>query len=160
MRHVIVFALSVGLLSSSAAARQTGGTTAKPATKACSLLTKELAMKVSPSPNKAMFTIPPEESSLGKSGSACEYADITLQIDPFSPALIASESKKDKSWVQVPGVGDSAWFHDQKNGNAEFMASVGTRTFTIQMGIPAKSTAETIKPNVIALANAIVPKLK
>jgi hypothetical protein len=67
--------------------------------------------------------------------------------------------KNGPKWAAVSGVGDEAYFRD--NGRfAEFMGHVGTRTFTIQMGVPITSTAEKIKPNVITLANAIVPKLK
>jgi hypothetical protein len=68
-------------------------------------------------------------------------------------------SKRAANWVPVSGVGDRAYFNGDRN-YAELMGYMGRRTFTIQMGVPFQSTAENIKPNVIALANAIVPKLK
>jgi hypothetical protein len=115
-----------------------------------------------------VFDLPPDEETLGTSGSACEYGDIRLQIDAFGPEVIdrtakaqerGAGSKRAANWVPVSGVGDRAYFNGDRN-YAELMGYVGRRTFTIQMGVPFQSTAENIKPNVIALANAIVPKLK
>ena len=170
MRNVIASSLVIGLFAWSAAAEQapSGGAVGKPAVKACSLLTKDLAMKVSGAANKSVFDLPPDEETLGTSGSACEYGDIRLQIDAFGPEVIdrtakaqerGAGSKRAANWVPVSGVGDRAYFNGDRN-YAELMGYVGRRTFTIQMGVPFQSTAENIKPNVIALANAIVPKLK
>jgi hypothetical protein len=55
--------------------------------------------------------------------------------------------------------GVSGLVHNRGN-YAELIGAVGKRTFTIQLDMPFASTAETIKPNVITLANAIVEKLK
>jgi hypothetical protein len=160
MRNVVVLLFVLGLVSSSTAAGQArSGGAGKPAIKACSLLPKELAMKVSGDVNKRVFDLPPEEEPAGK-GSACHYADITLQIDPFTAAFIDQTAKKDAAWTPVAGVGDRAWFRDNKGHYAELMGHVAGRTFTIQMGIPFQSTVEKMKPNVIALAKAIVPQLK
>jgi hypothetical protein len=165
MRKVIASSLVIGLFASSAAAEQVGA--GKPAVKACSLLPKDLAMKVSGAANKSVFDLPPDEETVG-TGSACEYGDIRLQIDAFGPDVIdrtaksqerGAGSKRAANWVPVPGVGDRAYFNADRS-YAELMGYVGRRTFTIQMGVPFQSTAEAIKPNVIALANAIVPKLK
>lgn len=160
MRNLVVSLLAIGLLSSTGRADQTGGGAAgRPAIKACSLLTKELVMKFSGAANKAVFNLPPDEEPVGKSGSACEYADIRLQIDPFAWSVLEASAKKDKTWVPVPEVGDDAYFQAGRNF-AGLMALSGGHTFTIQMGVPFQSTAEKMKSNVIALAQAIVPKLK
>ena len=156
MRTVVISLFVAGLLASTGTAGQTGG---KPAIKACSLLTKELAMKFSGAANKAVFTLPPEEEPVGKSGSACEYADIRLQIDPFAWSVLEASAKKDKTWVSVSGVGEAAYFQGGRN-YAGLMARSGGHTFTLQVGVPFQSTAEQIKPNVIGLAQAIIPKLK
>jgi hypothetical protein len=133
----------------------------KSAIRACSLLPKELVMKVSGAVNKLVFDLPPQEEPIGKSGSACDYADITLQIDAFTPQRIEEIGKTNgKEWVPVSGVGDRAYFRNNKDRFAELIGSVGAHTFTIQMGVPFQGTAEGMKPNVIALANAIVPKLR
>lgn len=162
MRNVIVSFVAIGLFSSSATAWQarSGAAAGTPAIKACSLLSKELAMKVSGAANKAVFDLPPQEEPAGKSGSACNYADITLQIDAFTPASIDGMAKQPgKGWEPVAGVGDRAYFHGDRNF-AQLIGYVGGRTFTVELGVPFQSTAEKMKPNVITLANAIIPKLK
>lgn len=159
MRNVIASLLVIGLLSSSAAADQArSGGAGKPAIKACSLLSRDLVMKVSGAVNKAVFDLPPEEEQVGN-GSACDYADIRLQVDPFPWSVLEASAKKDKTWVPLSGIGDGAYFQGGRTF-AGLMGHVGGRTFTIQMGVPFQSTAEKIKPNVITLANAIIPKLK
>jgi hypothetical protein len=158
MRNVVVFVLITGLCSSSVAAGQGRGATGNSAIKACSFVPKDLALKVSGAENKRIFDLPSDEEPVGK-GSACEYGDIRLQIDAFPWATLDASAKKDKAWVQVSGVGDGAWFRDNRNF-AELMGRVGERTFTIQMGVPFQSTAEKMKPNVITLANSVVAKLK
>ena len=158
MRSVAICVLTVGVLSSSATAQQArSGAAPASSPKACSLLTKDLALKITGT-NKALFDLPPRETPIGK-GSECNWGDIQLQIDPFSWASLEGMGKNDKKWTEVSGVGDKAYFRE--NGRfAELMSHVGGRTFTIQLGVPVTSTAEKIKPNVITLANAIVPKLK
>jgi|RhiMethySRZTD1v2_1073278.scaffolds.fasta_scaffold00577_7 hypothetical protein len=162
MRNVVASVFVVGLFSLPVAAAQgrSGGSPASPGIKACSLLTKDLAMKVSGGVNKAVFDIPPSEEPAGKSGSACDYADIHLQIDPFSVSFVDATAQKDKTWVPVPGVGDRAWFHNNRDRFAELMVIANGHVLTIQQGVPFESTAEKMKPNVITLGQAIVPKLK
>lgn len=159
--QMFAFLLLIGSSALTAAdqARGSGGP-ATPGAGACSLLTRELVMKVSGSVNKLVFDLPPEEEPVGKSGSACHYADITLQIDAFTPDRIDEVAKNDKEWVPVSGVGDRAYFRNNKNNYAEVIGRVGARTFTIQLGVPFQSTAEKIRPNAITLANAIVAKLR
>jgi hypothetical protein len=45
-------------------------------------------------------------------------------------------------------------------GFAELYVRSGTHVFTIQMDVPTGRTSVSIQPNVIALAKAILPKLK
>jgi hypothetical protein len=134
----------------------------QPAIRACSLLTKELVLKVTAAANKKVLDlIPPEEESIGATGSACEYGDVRLQIDPFPPARVEELRKQQgKDWTPVPGVGDNAYFRDNRGRFAELIVAVGAHTFTVQMGVPIGGTADAIKPNVITVANAIVPKLR
>jgi hypothetical protein len=136
------------------------GADGKPATGACALLTRELAMKVSGAVNKIVFDIPPEEEPVGKTGSACHYAGITLQIDAFTPEAIDAIAKKDKEWAPVSGVADSAYYRNNRDTFAEIIGRVGKRTFTIQLSVPFQSTVEKVRPNAITLAHAIVGKLR
>ena len=161
MRNVVVVVLITSVFSFSAAARQgrsSAPAAGSPSVKACSLLTKELALKVS-SANKALFDIPPRESP-GESGkgSECNYGDITLQIDTFPWSTYEAAMKK--GGAPLAGVGDAALFRDNGGRMAELATRVGSHTAFIQMGVPITSTAEKFKPNVVTLANAIVPKLK
>ena len=158
MRMTVIAVLTIGLVSSSLAARQarSGGASA-PATGACSLLPKELALKVT-STNKALFNLPPRESSSGK-GTECNYGDITLRIDAFSWQSLKGMMNNGPKWAPVAGVGDESYFRDNRQF-AEFMGHVGPKTFMIQMGVPVGSTAEKIKPNVVTLATAIAERLK
>lgn len=139
------------------------GANAQSVPHACDLLTRELAMKVSVAANKAVFDLPPERDTSGTAGSSCDYGGITLQIDPVGPATVDSRSKqkgREGVWVSVPGVGNRAYFRDNRSIFAELMGVVGSRTFFIQMGVPFQGTAEGVRPNLVALANAIIPRLR
>ena len=132
------------------------------AVRACSLLTKELVLKVTPKKDTSMaFIVPAQEEAVGAGGSACEYGGIGLQIDPFTPERLETLRKSTgQSWAPVAGVGDSAYFRENGTSYAELYVTVGTHTMTIQMSVPTGNTPAAIKPNTIALANALVPKLR
>jgi len=133
----------------------------KPAVRACALLTRDVVTQVSPHEKQVLdlvLSIPPMEDSLGPSGSACSYGGITMQVDPFAPAVF--ERQRDKTWAAVTGVGDTAYFVDNKGRWAELYVSAAGRVLTIQMDVPMGRTVASIQPNVIALAKAILPKLK
>lgn len=160
MRTVIASLVILGLFSSTGMGQApSAGAAGGPAIKACSVLTKDLVMKFSGAPNKAVFNLPPNEEPVGKSGSACDFANIRLQIDPFTWATLEAAAKKDKM-TPVPAVGDAAYFGYRNSQFAEMMGRAGGHTFTIQLGVSFQSTPEQMKPNVIGLAQAIVPKLK
>jgi hypothetical protein len=127
---------------------------------ACSLLTRDLVMKVGTVEGKRTIDLlKPTEDDLGAIGSPCEYGGIGLQIDPFARAEQMRKSPE-KDWTPVTGVGDTAYFHNNANRWAELFVWTGAHHFTIQMGVPTGSTADAIKPNTIALASEIIPKLK
>jgi hypothetical protein len=163
MRHVVASLLVVTCFAPETLALQSGSGAApgRNAVSACSLLTKELVTQVTPYDKQAfaaVMLVPPMEDSVGPSGSACSYGGITMQIDPFAPAVF--EKQRDKTWALVPNVGDGAYFRDNKGRWAELYARTGARVLTIQMDVPTGRTAASIQPNTIALANALLPKLK
>jgi hypothetical protein len=164
MRRLVVSFLVIGCFARSASALPPEGASAagKSAMSACSLLTKELVTKVSPEDKEALdlvMSIPPSEDPVGPSGSSCGYGGVNLQIDPFaSPARI--EKDLATQWTRVSGLGDIAYFRDNSGRWAELYVRAGARVLTIQMGVPTGRTAESIKPNSIALAKEILPKLK
>jgi len=153
--------VAVLLAASSAALLGQDGSTGG-AVGACSILTKELAGTFSPyAGTRVMDLMPPEEEALGKSGSSCTYAGITLQVNPFTPErLDALYKEQGATWSPVPEIGDRAYFYDNKNGYAELYVKSGSRTFTIQMDVPDRSTTESIKPKVLELARTIAARLK
>lgn len=150
------FVLSVCLLPSALAQP------AKPTEiKACSLLTRELVERTSAAGKQAIAAAKPEEVSLGRSGKACQWADLMLQVDPFPASRLGDLGKNDpKNWETVPGVGDAAYFHNVKDAVAELFVRVGPRTVGILMDVPAGSKAAAIKPKLVELAREIVPKLR
>ena len=162
MRQMVALLVVITCVVSEGLAFQArgGATGEKAGSGACSFLSKELVMKVSGSVNKHVFDLPPEEEKVGK-GTACSYADIVLQVDVFTPDAIDGIAKKAATeWTPLSGIGDAAYFRNNKNNYAEIIGRVGTRTFTIQLGVPFQSTVEKTKPNAVTLAHAIVAKLR
>ena len=162
MRVPIASAIIVGSLAVTGAAAQSG---AKPSAaptqnRACSLLTREIVSKYSASPNPRLLDlIPPQGDQIGANGSGCEYGGIYLQIDPFAnPDSYRKSPPKD--WQVVSGVGDTAYFHNNRNNYAELMVFAGRHHFTIQMSVPTGGNADSFKSNTIALANVLIPKLR
>lgn len=162
MRRVVASFIMIGCAVSQTAAFQApgGAPPGKPGVRACALLSRELAIKVSGAVNKLVFDLPPEEEPAGN-GTACHYVDITLQIDTFTPDRLEQMRKTaEQEWAPLSGVGDAAYFRNNRNRFAELIGRVGAHSFTIQLGVPFQGSAESMKPNVIALANAIAPKLR
>ena len=153
----MIIVSSLGLFATLVAASASIATQQTPAPGACSLLTKELALKVTSAANKKIFDLmPPQEEKLS-GGTACEYGDIRIQI---LPGVTEPSGKSAAEWTAVPNVGDRAMYRANGREYAEMLVIVGKRTLTIQMGVPTGGTPERIKPNAITLANALVPKLK
>lgn len=158
MRRFIASVFVIGSAVTGVASQAPAG---KP-TSACSLLPTDLVLKVGGINPQAVKILQPEEETLSPTGSACEYGSVRLQVDPFTPARLAELLKTPtaKTWVPVSGVGDAAYFNNNKDRYAELFVRTGTHVFTIQFGIATGSTAEATKPKTIELANAIIPKLR
>jgi len=161
MRQLVGTVLLIGICSGPMIASQArGGAAAGSRISACSLLTRELVMKVGTVEGKRVLDlVRPTEDQLGANGSGCDYGGIGLQINPFARADELRQSPG-KDWTRVSGVGDKAFFRDNGGRWAELMVWTGPNHFTIQMGVPTRSSAEAIKPNTIALANELIPKLR
>jgi hypothetical protein len=159
---VLLFVMSGFAIQATTVQSGSGAAAGKRAVGACSLLTKELVTQVTPYEKQVLDVvtqIPPSEDPVGPSGSACEYGGIGLQIDPFgSPARI--EKEFGTKWERVADVGDVAYFRNNIGRWGELYVRAGAHVLTIQMAVPNGRTAESIKPNTIALAKAILPKLK
>ncbi len=128
--------------------------------KPCSLLTRELVEAVTPG-NKQRLDAGPQEQPLGPAGSACDWGDILLQVDPLTPAQLDGLGKMGgKDWEAIQGVGDAAYLHNIRDITAELFVRVGMHTFGMLVTVPAGQTTVAVKPKMIHVANAIVPKLR
>lgn len=162
MRLVVVPAALLAVIATHAGARPASAASGRSGAGACSLLTREVLLPVTPYERQArdqVFQIPPEEEAIGKTGSSCSYGGVTLQVDPFAnpPAV---ETTIAKEWGGIQGLGDVAYFRDNRGEWAELYVRAARRVITIQMDIPTGRTADAIRPNVIALAKALLPKLR
>lgn len=153
------YVIALLIVAAGAASQQNARAPGPGRISACSLLPRDLVVKVTSVANKFVLDMPAQEEPLGQNGSSCEYADIGLQVDPFARPDELRKSPG-KEWQPVAGVGDTAFFRSNRNLFAELLVWTGAHHFTIQMGVPTGGTAEKIKPNTIALAQAIIPKLK
>jgi hypothetical protein len=150
------------LATNGVAMAQAGATPAAgtPQIRACALLTRELVTQFGANANaKLLDLIPPQEEQVGAGGSGCEYGGIYLQIDPFGRGAQLRKAPA-QDWLAVSGVGETAYFHNNRNHYAELMVWSGAHHFTIQMSVPSGATAESIKPKTIGLANALIPQLR
>ena len=167
MRTMVTCALVAASVVPTAQSLHAQAGAGTPSVRACSLLTKELVTETTPYDKKVfgqVLIIPPSEEAAGKAGSACSYGGVHLQIDPFPLSVIENQrladAKRGQPWAAVPGVGDVAYFRDNRGRFGELFARVGARIVTIQMDVPHGRTTESIKPNAIALAQAIAARLR
>lgn len=126
---------------------------------ACSLLSTDLMLKVGGIHKTMVEHLKPEEEPVGAMGTACEYASVRLQVNPFGKGH-RPRQPTGEGWRAVAGVGDAAFLRPLGGQYAELIAWTGPHHFTIQFGVPTGSTPESIRPNTITLANAIVAALR
>lgn len=161
MRQMVACLLLVGSFSPEAVASQARGaaTSSEARISACTLLPTDLMVKVGGINKAAVKYLKPEEEPMGSNGSACEYASVRLQLNPFGRNHPTREPAG-KDWQAVTGVGDAAFFRRNGSQYAELFVWTGPHHFTIQFGVPPGGTPESIRPNTIELANAIVASLR
>jgi hypothetical protein len=106
---------------------------------------------------KALDAMPPEEEAIGAYGSSCNYPSVTIQVMPFSKQAIDAERAKG-GLEAVGGVGDEAWFHNNRNRYAELYVRVGARLLTVQANV--STTIDAVKPGTLSLAKALAAKLQ
>ena len=155
MRQFVTSFVVVSCLSTPVVALQTRGAGAKPAIKACAILTRDLVEPFAA--NKRVLDLMEPEEEVTGSMSACEYGIVRFQHAPF-PA--GGKRIAPTGYEPLPGLGDEAFFRNNRNTYAELVVWSGAHYFTLQVGVPTGSTVEAIKPRTIALARAIMQKLK
>jgi hypothetical protein len=146
----------IGFLTNPTPALQEGS---KPAAgqpvRACAVLTRDLVAPFTEN-KKVLDLLPPSEEALGTSGTACDYGGVRLQLFPGrggKPTVSA------KGLQPVSGAGDGGLFRSNRDRYAELMVWTSKYRVDLQVSVPSGSTAEAIKPDVLALANAILKKL-
>jgi hypothetical protein len=105
----------------------------------------------------ALDELPIEEEAIGASGSSCNYPTVFVQVLPFGQGSIDA-LRKEGPLETISGVGDEAYFRNNKNRYAELMVKVGSRMLTLQAD--GEDKMDTIKPKVIELAKVYVDALR
>jgi len=131
----------------------------KPAIRACEVLTRDVVAKFDTGNPKMRDLIPRQEEAIGAHGSSCDDGSILVQLDPFLNSDSLRKSPP-KDWQAVSGVGDTAYFRNNRDRYAELMVWSGKHHFTIQLSVPDGRTAEAVKPNTLGIATALIAKLR
>jgi hypothetical protein len=157
--RLIVSLVVCGCLTSQVAAFQArGATSGTPRISACSLITPDLAATYIH--KQILPYLKPDEEPVGAIGTHCEYGRIGLQVNPFGSGTSSLRKSPGKEWQALSGIGETAFFRANGSQYAELMVWTGPNHFTIQLGVATGATMEATKAEAIALANAIIPKLR
>ena len=158
MRHAATLLSVIACLMSHASASQAGSggpAPGQPAVRACAVLTRDLVAPFTEN-KKVLDLLPPEEEALGTTGTACTYGAVRLQLFPGrggKPTVSA------KDLQPISGAGEGGFFRSNRDRYAELMVWTSKHRVDLQVSVPSGRTAEAIKPDVLALANAILAKL-
>jgi hypothetical protein len=158
MRHVVTLFAAIGCITSHAAASQAGSNspaTGQPAVRACAVLTRDLVAPFTEN-KKVLDLIPPEEETLGTSGTACEHGAVRLQL---YPGRGGKGTVSGKDFQPISGAGWTGYFRNNRDSYAELMVWTPKHSLTLQVSVSTGRTAEAMKPDVVALSNAIIAKL-
>ena len=101
--------------------------------------------------------LPIEEEAVGSSGSSCNYPTVLVQVLPFSQGSIDAV-RRESPLEPIAGVGDEAYFRNNKNMYAELLVRVGSRMLTLQANGEGK--LDTAKAQAIELAKVYVAALR
>ena len=126
--------------------------------KACGLLPRAEVKKLI-NGNQVFDMMAPEEEPLGNYGSSCNYPGVMIQVMPFLQSTIDGARKRGRL-EPVSGVGDEAWLYENPAGYAELYVRIDKRFLTLQRDIGMGQTLASVRPGVMALANALVARLR
>jgi hypothetical protein len=158
MRHAVTLFVAVSCMTFHASASQTRSANpaaGQPALRACAVLTRDLVEPFTEN-KKILDLIPPQEEALGTSGTACEYGAVRLQL---FPGRGGKRTVSAKDLQPISGAGEGGYFRSNRNRYAELMVWTSKHSLDLQVSVPSGRTAEAIKADVVALANAIIAKL-
>ena len=123
---------------------------------ACKLVPKEQVKKHVPW-IALLDDVPLEEAAIGTSGSSCNYPTVFVQVLPFNQGTVDA-LRKEGALETVGGVGDEAYFRNNKDRYAELLVRVGARMVTLQADGEGKMDAA--KSGVIELARLYATALR
>ena len=155
---LIVVVLSASLVSLGAQSKPPQPASASSAQKiaVCKLLpTADVKKHLPWRPELDQF--PPEEEAIGTSGSSCNYPSVMIQVLPFSQGMIDGAKKKG-GLEAVRGIGDEAYFHNNRNRFAELYVKSGKYLVTLQSNWDGKDPS--VKAGTLSLAKALLGKLR
>jgi len=156
MRFAIVLAISFGVFSQQATASE------DPTKHACSVLPRAEVRKHVPWPDQMEQIFPQEQEDQFANGSGCEYPSVRVQVMSTTPEQWRRwiETSKNPTVERVAGVGDEAYIRDNKGRFAEFYAKSGAHLVSLQKNLNPGETTQATKPQLVALAKALVEKLR
>lgn len=130
-----------------------------PTQHACSVLTRAEVRKHVPWPDQ-MESLKEEEDRTAN-GSGCEYPSVRVQVMSTSPDHWKRwvDAVRNPTVERVAGVGEEAYIRNNKGRFAEFYAKSGGYLVSLQKSLKAGETMQTSKPELTALAPAILAKL-
>jgi hypothetical protein len=158
MRHAVTLFVALSCVTSQGSASQTRSgdpAAGQPAVRACAVLTRDLVEPFTEN-KKILDLIPAQEEALGTSGTACEYGAVRLQL---FPGRGGKRTISAKDLQPISGAGEGGYFRSNRNRYAELMVWTSKHSLDLQVSVPSGRTAEAIKADVVALANAIIAKL-
>jgi hypothetical protein len=157
MRHLVTLFIAISLTFPATASQARSGVPAsgQPAVRACAVLTKDLVAPFTEN-EKILDLIPPQEEALGTSGTACEYGAVRLQL---FPGRGGKRTVSAKDFQPISGAGEGGYFRSNRDRYAELIVWTSKHSLDLQVSVPSGRSAEAIKPDVVALAKAIIAKL-
>jgi hypothetical protein len=129
---------------------------AQPPVKVCSLLPKSEVKKHLPW-IAALDGMQPEETPIGTRSSSCNYPSVDIQVLFFKQETVDALKKLD-GVEKLSGIGDEAYFRNNRGDYAEVFVKVGNRILTVQGNV--NNNMPTVKAGAISLAKALVEKLR
>ena len=129
------------------------------AVKVCALLPKAEVKKLIGA-NDAFDSVEPTEKPLNNGGASCAYGR-ALMIMVHSGTLDGMK-RPGAPTKAVPDVGDEAYVYNNPAGSVDLSVKVGPRLLTIsrELAKDGRDSLSAVQPGVVALAKALVPKLR
>jgi hypothetical protein len=98
-----------------------------------------------------------EEEAIGTTGSSCSYPTVQVQVLMFTRSFLDA-ARQSATIETISGLGDEAYFRNNRTMFAEVFVRVGYRLLTLQAD--ADDNVAAVKPTVIGLAREYVAKLR